>query len=77
MAGQVDRERRQAEAQDDGVPGVRVLAAAVQEHHPSRVGAPAQRADRTALHAGDYRQRTGEFGLCGVLAQEGELVEGK
>ena len=32
MPGQVDGQRGHAEAEDHGVPGVRVLAAAVQEH---------------------------------------------
>ena len=50
MAGKIDRERRQAETQDDGVPGVRILAAAVQEHHP-RVFVQQQGADVSALQS--------------------------
>ena len=40
VPGQVDRQRGHAEAEDDGVPGVRVLPAAVQEHHLRRLVAP-------------------------------------
>ena len=46
VAGQVDREQRSVEGERDGVPGVRVLRAAVQEHELGRPGAPPQRAQR-------------------------------
>ena len=47
VAGQVDRHERTTERERDGVPGVRVLGAAVDEHDLRLVGAPAQRTDVT------------------------------
>ena len=49
VAGQVDGQRGQAEAEDHGVPGVRVLAAAVQEHHLRWLVTPLERADRRRI----------------------------
>ena len=76
MPGQVDGQRGLAEADDHGVPGVRVLTAAVQEHHPRCSVAELQRADRPGLDALDGGKRARRAGLLGVLAQEGELGKG-
>ena len=47
VPGQVDRQRGYAESEDDGVPGVGVLSAAVQEDHLRRGGTPLDGADPT------------------------------
>ena len=58
VAGQVDGQRGHAEAEDHGVPGVRVLSAAVQEHHLRRSVAPLRCALIAAeVDAVDRRQR--------------------
>jgi len=74
VAGKVDGQRRLTETDDHGVPGVRVLSAAVQKHDPRVGAAPAQRADPAladaridSLHVG---QRTRDAGLLGVLGQQ-------
>ena len=46
VPGQVDRQRGHAQPEDDGVPGVGVLSAAVQEDHLRRGVTPLERADR-------------------------------
>ena len=74
MPRQVDRQRWLAEADDHGVPGVRVLPAAVQEHHPRWAVAELQRADRTRLDALDAGDRV-DAGLPGVLVEEHELAK--
>ena len=48
VAGKVDRDERTVERERDGVPGVRVLRAAVQQHELGRRRAPTQRADLVA-----------------------------
>jgi hypothetical protein len=53
---------------------VRVLAAAVQEHHLRIAEPPLQHADRAVVDAGDRRQRAGNSDLLGVLVEERELV---
>src|SRR4029079_19491288 len=59
----------------DGVPGVRVLPAAVQENHLRRLVAPLQTADVTGFDTGDGRERAFMSDLLGVLFQQRELVE--
>ena len=71
VSGKVHGQCGLAEADDDGVPGVGVLPAAVQEDDPRGSATPAQRADfahpRTRLDALHVRQRTRDSGLLGVL----------
>ena len=73
VAGKVHRQRRLLETHDHGVPGVRVLPATVEEHHPRRALAPLQRADGARIDAMHVRQRTRDAGLLGVLGQQREL----
>ena len=77
MAGEVDCECGDAEPEYHGVPGVRVLAATVEENHPGPLCAPPQCTDRAAFHPGYCRKGPVDAGLCGVLTQQGELAEGE
>ena len=77
VPGQVDRQRRKPEAEDDGVPGVGVLAAAVQEDDVRLCGTPLQRTDRTGVDPLDGRKRARGADLFGVLAQQREFVEAR
>ncbi len=74
VPGQVDRQRGHAEAEDDGVPGVGVLAAAVQEDHLRGIGTPLDGADVAGVDALDGGQRARRTDLFGVLGQQGEFV---
>ena len=70
VSGQVDRQRGQAEAQDDGVPGVCVLPAAMQKHHLGWLISPFQPADvtgSTRLTVGSGR-RARSVGVSGNSA---------
>ena len=73
MARQVDRQRGHAQTHNHGVPGVRVLSAAVQEYHPRSCLAPLQGADVARVDAMHRGQWTGGAGLIGVLGQQREL----
>jgi hypothetical protein len=74
VTGQVHGQRRLTKANDDGVPGVCVLAAAVQKHDPRGSGAPTQRADSAVRRVGFdplyLRQRTRNTGLLRILGQQ-------
>jgi hypothetical protein len=79
VAGQVDRESRQAQRKDHRVPGVGVLAAAVQQDHPGRLLTPQQRADLLIARAGEHpadarRPVPRQARFAGVLVQQSELV---
>ena len=79
VTGKVHCQRRLTQTDDDGVPGVCVLPAAVQEDHAGRCAAPAQRADSAFAAAGfdalGLGERTRRAGLFGVLGQQRELGE--
>ena len=84
VAGQVDGEERAAERERDGVPGVRVLRAAVHQHQLGLpgAGAPEQAGHRAAgvhldLDALDVgRAVIGDAVFGGVLVEQAELVVG-
>ena len=83
VAGQVDGHQRPVEGQGDGVPGVRVLAPAVEEHQLGRLGSPHQGAQPAAgrhLHRVRGGRRAARSTVrpasARVLVEQRELVVG-
>ena len=80
MTGQVDGDERSVERHRNGVPRVRVLRAAVEEHVLRVVGAPHKRADtptvgqRHALAANGRWTVVRQPELLRVLVEQPELV---
>ena len=75
MPGQVDGQRGQPQPEDDGVPGVRVLSAPVQEHRLGRTFSPPDGADATEIDPVYRRQRSARLRLFGVFGKQAELIE--
>src|SRR5262249_14917265 len=76
-----DRDQRAIERQRDGVPGVRVLCAAVDQHELGVAGAPHERAHPTARAVDDdlFAPDDGaspprDAELLGILVEQAELV---
>ena len=80
MAGQVDGDERTVERQRDGVPGVGVLRAAVDQHElgrrlaPHQGADPSRRPDVDECPADQRRAVVGDAELGGVVGEVGELV---
>jgi hypothetical protein len=79
VAGQVERDQRAAERERDGVPGVRVLAAAVQQHELGLGPSPDDRADflarrREGLAPDSRRAGKRQPRLGGIIGEQPEFV---
>jgi hypothetical protein len=81
VAGKVDCQRRFTQADDDGVPRVCVLAAAVQKDDPWGSAAPAQRTDAAIRRVHSIRATSGSgpatpaYAVCTYRSAKGKTAE--